>query len=284
VTTAPPVFAGFATSPDLQHPLVERDSAYDDGALVEWGSITKSVTAMAVAAAIDHGLLNDDTVVRDVVHRFPRADYTVTELVDHRSGLLRLPMRMALGRRADPYAPVVGAPLPARWTRPLGDRGRLLYSNTGYAVLGSVLDEVTGGWWGWATEHVLAPAGVRSAVLVPTGRPLAVERWDARRTPWSLGAGPFAAAGGIWSTFEDLARFGRWATRDAETPPGWTRHGGADVVDGGTRDANALMIRAVDDDAFCVVHSYGAGRASAAAATQARAVDLIRSVRRRPAV
>jgi CubicO group peptidase (beta-lactamase class C family) len=184
-----------------------------------------------------------------------------------------MPWQMLLRPTADPYRRVQGKLLPEQWTRPLGTRGDVLYSNTGYAVLGEVLDTVTGDWWAWMRAHVFGLREAPSLTLHPDDDDRVLHRGPRgdRRAAWSLGEGPFAAAGGVWSTFDDLVAFAQWSTRAADRPAAWERRGGADCINGATRDAHTSIVRALADGRVAVVHSLGIGPA-----TDALAVDLLR--------
>ncbi|MFZ7088977.1 serine hydrolase domain-containing protein [Curtobacterium sp. RRHDQ10] len=251
-----------------------RGTDHSPHALREWGSVTKSLTAAAVEEAARQGILDPDAEVRSIVSRLPTARYSCRELIEHRSGLLRVPWQMLLSPAADPYRRVKGAPLPAKWTRPVGTRGEHLYSNTGYAVLGEVLDTVTGDWLGWTKAHVFGGQEFPSLTLDPADglRALHRGRDGDLREPWSVGQGPFAAAGGAWSTFEDLVAFARWSVRGPDRPAAWERRGGADFINGETRDAHTSIVRAVSDGRVAVVHSLGIGTR-----TDMLAVDLLRA-------
>lgn len=259
---------------------VERDASgnFDHRLLREWGSVTKSLTAAAVTEAARRGSFSLDDEVAALVPRLPRAKYAIGELIEHRSGLLRVPWQMMLRPSRDPYRSVANRALPERWSVPLGDRGAYLYSNTGYAALGEVLDATTGGWWDWTRQNVFGADLARSPTLAPDQELMAVHSGTngAPRRPWTLSNGPFAAAGGVWSTFDDLVAFARWSTRGADTPPGWSRRDGADFINGATRDAHVSIVRSLDDGCVAVVHSLGLGFA-----TDSMAVDLLRTARRR---
>ncbi|KQO61246.1 serine hydrolase [Curtobacterium sp. Leaf261] len=219
------------------------------------------------------GLLDLDTEVRSVVPRLSSARYTARDLLEHHSGLLRVPWQMLVRPARDPYRRVRDRPLPERWTRPIGDRGAFVYSNTGYAVLGEVLDTVTGSWWSSVRDTVPGAGRSTSLTLEPgrAGRALLVGRSGVALEPWSLAEGPFASAGGAWSTFDDLTGFAQAATREEGCPPGWARDRGADLIIGATRDARAIIVRRIDDGRVAVVHSLGLGPA-----TDAMAVELLR--------
>lgn len=244
-------------------PLRDFPAPYRPDGLVEWGSVTKAVTAAAVGAAVAEGLVQLDDDVSRVVPRLTAARFSVGEVLEHRAGLLRMahPLRATVQR--DPYADVVGRRLDPDVVAPVLRRGEVLYSNLGYAVLGEVLDTVTGDWWAWSTSRVLDPAGVSTATL----RPLPSERVLPRRrdgtvaAPWTIGAGAYAAAGGVWSTFADLTRFLAASVREPTTPRGWQRGRGADLVNGATRHSRACALRPHGSTDVVVAHGLRTGAA-----------------------
>ncbi|QCR44667.1 hypothetical protein C1N91_15150 [Curtobacterium sp. SGAir0471] len=244
-------------------PEMVRDHVppYSPDHLVEWGSITKAVTATAVRTAIAKGVISEHDEVLRVVPRLTEARFSVLELLEHRSGLPRMarPVRTLFQR--DPYAELVERRLDPKTVVPLLRQGDRLYSNLGYAVLGEVLDEAVGSWWAWAVEHVLRPAGVTTATLEPRPAARVLPRDRSGRTldPWPVGAGPYAAAGGVWSTFDDLCRFLGSAACESATPPGWQSVPGADVINGATRHSRACAIRRSGATRVLVTHGLRLG-------------------------
>lgn len=258
------------------HLTMLRDfvAPYAPDRLVEWGSITKAVTAACVRAAVAQGLLRERDEVAHIVPRLTGAQFSIGEVLEHRSGLPRMarPIRAMFER--DPYADVDDGRLDPATVTPLLRRGDFLYSNLGYAVLGEVLDEVTGDWWEWARAQVLEPAGVGSAALRPHPSECVLPRDSAGRAlaPWSIGAGAYAAAGGVWSTFRDLCSFLSTAVRDPATPSGWHRAPGADVINGATRHSRACAIRVHGSHQVLVTHGLRIG-----SRLERRTVELART-------
>ncbi|MDQ3951106.1 MAG: beta-lactamase family protein, partial [Gemmatimonadota bacterium] len=87
------------------------------------------------------------------------------------------------------------------------------YSNTGYTIVGSVIERVTGKPLGaLLDERIFQPLGMRRTVFEPT----TLDRRANGYMSWALGdpelalpegRGWIGAAGGIWSTAADLARW-----------------------------------------------------------------------------
>jgi serine-type D-Ala-D-Ala carboxypeptidase len=123
-------------------------------AVFDLASLTKPLTAIAIARAVADGRLSFDTTVGEVlseVAELPAADRTIAELLAHRGGL---PAWGALYRR-DPWAEKIPASLApdedlslaaivARAASNVGPRGPEIYSDIGYVLLGAIADRVDG--------------------------------------------------------------------------------------------------------------------------------------------
>jgi CubicO group peptidase (beta-lactamase class C family) len=199
-------------------------------------------------------------VERPVVHYLPDvpdAEMTVADLVHHTSGLPRLPVTMRDSLFGDPYREAVGVPLDQAVAVPATPRGRFVYSNLGYALLGAVLDEVHGDWFAAVRQHVLEPAGISSAALRPAPAERVVPKLFGRPIgPWALGESSFAAAGGVWSTFDDLCRYADWALESGAGPVrtvSWQLGGASTWINGEVRAAGAVIANAAGVTA--VVHT-----------------------------
>lgn len=248
---------------------------YAAASMLEWGSITKGLVGTTACLTLG--------VERPVVHYLPGvpdAEMTVADLIHHTSGLPRLPATMRDRLFADPYREAVGVPLDLAAAVPVTSRGQFVYSNLGYALLGAVLDEVHGDWFAAVRQHVFEPAGISSAVLVPAPAERVVPKFLGRAiTPWALGESSFAAAGGVWSTFDDLCRYADWALEagaGGARTVSWQRRGASTWINGEVRAAGAVIANAAG--ATAVVHAL----AKAPHAADRIATELIKhEVRRR---
>jgi CubicO group peptidase (beta-lactamase class C family) len=200
---------------------------------------------VATAASIALPL---DREVHQLAPRFPGADFTVRDLIEHTSGLPRLHVGMGLVPFRDPYLPTIGAPLDPNRVVRSGDRGRFAYSNLGYALLGALLDDVDGDWFQTVRTHVLEPAGITTATTAPRETARVVPRRLGRPIkPWTMIGSPYAAAGGVWSTFEDLCRYADWALEDLDDPArtvAWRRRQETIWINGQVRAAGAAIVSA----------------------------------------
>lgn len=181
----------------------------------EIGSVTKIFTAVCVMQLAQAGKLSVDDALAAYVPSFPNAAaITLRELLVHRSGVADdLP---AAARAGLVYAPVTlqrllafAATLPPDFA-PNADWN---YSNTGYALLGAVVERVSGEPLApYEREHIFAPAGMIHTWMgsAPPGALAPGEslQADAAAVPvrvwnpsWLFGAGD------VVSTAGDLARF-----------------------------------------------------------------------------
>lgn len=217
---------------------------YSTGSLVEWGSITKGLVGTTACLTLDV-----DRPVADFLPQVPDARITIADLVHHTSGLPRLPSGMGDNPFGDPYRATVGQALDHTAMVPVTPRGEYVYSKLGYALLGEVLDHVHGDWFEAVREHVLEPAGIRTATTDPDPDQRVLARVIFGKTirPWALSGSPYAAAGGVWSTFEDLCRYAEWVLADdapAARRVSWQREGAITWINGEVRAAGAVIANA----------------------------------------
>lgn len=202
------------------------DAREDDGPPMttttpqEIGSVTKSLTGLLFADAVQRGEVAPTTTLGEVhVHLDLAPDVaaiTLEELATHHSGLPSLGNATMLrgvvanvvksnpyeGHTPESLLDEAGSAVLAR------EPGQYRYSNLGMALLGWALAERAGvPYPDLLRVRVLEPLGMRSTAVspepLPAGRAhettasgLSVEPW------WSLGSGP--AGAGAWSTAEDL--------------------------------------------------------------------------------
>ncbi|MBL8335971.1 MAG: serine hydrolase [Rhodoferax sp.] len=200
--------------------------------LYEIGSISKVFTGLLLAQAVERGELSlSDTLGQRLQGKVAFASaavagITLEQLVTHRSCLprqfggvrtgaavveqIRLADRAALWAALAAQTLARNAPCPA------------LYSNYGLAVLAELLAEHYGRPWSeLVRDRITGPLGLQDMQL-----PLAEQRarlmppFDGRRpaVAWEMQA--FAGAGGLRSSAQDLARFGRALVQGRNGPLG----------------------------------------------------------------
>lgn len=196
-------------------------------------SVTKPVTAAVVLSMVEEGLIAlDESVVRFVpefgsgpdpdadgvnpeIERY-RRQITVRQLLAHTSGL---PEDMASGRLryVDKHDVATMTDVMCRLPLRTVPGSEHLYSNAGFAVLGRLIERVTGNdVWDEARVRVLDPVGMTDTVARPDGHldhriarvtdtthtgtdiePYNSEYWRSNAIPW----------GGLFGSAPDLVRF-----------------------------------------------------------------------------
>ena len=190
------------------------------------GSCTKSMTATLTAMLIEEGKLNWDTTIAEVfpelVGKMDKQYETVTveQLLHHRGG-------------------VPGAPPPDAWKRAWEQNGtptqqrrefieavlaqppaaapgtRMIYSNQGYAIIGAMLEKITGqDYETLMTEKLFKPLHMDTAGFGPPGTTGKVDQpWGhihklLMTIPVQADNPPaIASAGRVHCSLDDLARF-----------------------------------------------------------------------------
>lgn len=191
------VEAGRETTPDTQHLVA---------------SITKTFVATSVFQLRDEGKLDLDDPLSRHIPEAPLGELPLRRLLAHVSGLqretpgeiwesLEFPSREELLPRLG-EAELVLAP---------GERWH--YSNLGYVLLGEVVARVSGVELAqYVEERLLRPLGLDRTGWEPTepvARPYFVEPYsEAVREEPVIDQRGTAGAGGLWSTVEDLSRWG----------------------------------------------------------------------------
>ncbi|WP_299054714.1 serine hydrolase domain-containing protein [uncultured Nocardioides sp.] len=188
------------------------------------GSITKTMTAVAVLALAEAGDVDLDAPASTYWPEAPYGGATLRQLLGHGGGLPAEPAGAWWERagRPDNAAALAVAENGRRGPHPPGHTFH--YSNLGYAVLGEVHARVRGTTWAEAVRtDVLDPLGMRRTTLEPAGaraHGFSVHPWTSALLPEPDSAtGSMAPAGQLWSTLDDLAR---WV--------GFLLHGQADVL------------------------------------------------------
>ena len=238
------------------------------GAPFEWASITKTLTA-AVAHELhaDRRLdLDEPIAATGGLYAAAPAWITPRSLIDHRSGLPRLPDGM--DDRSDPYRGMTRERfrgiLPTLWGGVMDPSGRPpSYSNLGYALLTDLLEQCTGRTWQHLAVTHLAALGVTGGVStrMPDGGLVRKTLFGRTREPWSIGDGPFIGAGGLWGTLDALLVYAQ-ATRErsgtlSSCPPGWASSGGYRWHTGASRDCSAFV--GFSDDVVLAAGTIGFG-------------------------
>jgi CubicO group peptidase (beta-lactamase class C family) len=185
----------------------------------EIGSISKGVTGLLYAQALERGEVTPETTLGELLPlgSAPAAAVTLATLSTHRSGLPRLPASaqpwrrtVALWRRGtNPYGESLAELLEQARTAPVG-RPKPAYSNFGFELLGHALAAAASTTYrDLVRERIADPLGLatfyapRDATeLRPTALP-GRSRSGKPREPWTGEA--IAPAGGLRATVGDMA-------------------------------------------------------------------------------
>jgi CubicO group peptidase (beta-lactamase class C family) len=192
------------------------------------GSVTKSFTALATLQLVEQGILSLDDQVSSILpdYRGPAAKVTIRQLLTHTSGipnyLNEIPeLRGTLERRELTREQMVGyfAPVPLMFT----PGTRWSYSNSGYFLLGIIIEKVSGlDYYQYLQKNIFEPFGLDSvysgddSVLVPhraRGYRFSAGLYQ-NAPPWHYLA-PFSA-GSLLSDANDLITYRRTVFHSAK--------------------------------------------------------------------
>jgi len=195
---------------------VDSPARVDDGTLFGIGSVTKQFTSAAALLLAEQGKLSVTDKVAKYYSDATRAnDVTILDLMNHVSGYPDYyPLDFVDRRMLKPIAPddlirrYAGAPLDfepgTRWS----------YSNTGYILLGRILEKASGQLLGtFLREKIFTPLGMTHTAYEPNAGD---SRVASGFTSFALtklapaareGQGWVGSAGAIYSTAADIARW-----------------------------------------------------------------------------
>lgn len=198
-------------------------AAFTPGTRYHVGSLTKAVLATGVLALATEGRIDLDAPASRYLPRLfsgqPPAgfsDITIRHLLDHTAGLDDAQLWQMFSQRADPDAPLIAAfPDPQRQLRVRARPGsRFSYSNTGYTLLGMIIESVAGARYeSYLDEQLLRPLGMRDSTFAFTtqqgGNADATLAWGHVDDGSRYAASPIylRPAGQFTTTAADLARF-----------------------------------------------------------------------------
>ncbi|SHJ67569.1 CubicO group peptidase, beta-lactamase class C family [Nocardiopsis flavescens] len=209
---------------DTGHPVTAR-SAF------QIGSITKLWTAAVVMGLVEEGLLTVDTPVAEVLPEAVPSDgattagVTVRHLLTHTSGI-EGDLFTDTGRGDDAVEKYTALLAGAARIHPLG--ATFSYCNSGFVLLGRIIERLTGRVWDEAMrERLFVPLGLERTGTLPeeallndpavghvTGlpEPVRAPRWGLPRS--------VAPAGGVTADMGDLLRFAAAHLRGGTTADG----------------------------------------------------------------
>lgn len=230
---------------------------------VEIGSLTKVLTGTALIRMAEAGLVGTSDPLERWLKTAPGTGVTLRHLVDHTSGLPRLPPGLS---RRDPYRFFDDDTLRALLDRldqiVVAQPGETQeYSNLGYAILGAALSAAAKlPFEAVIREHVLAPLGIHEVTAHPPAeRQLhATGFLGRRRAAWTMD-GAILPAGGMWATPRAAAGLltGLLVDQKLGAPaPTWQTTGKLTWHNGATRNAS-VFAGALPGGRWILVHRLG---------------------------
>jgi len=192
-------------------------------------SHSKSFTAAGIMKLREQGKLRlDDPAGRFVGDLHPKvARATIAQLLSHTAGLIRDGADAGFYDDSRPWP--TAAEMMAELTKPpvIEPNTRFKYSNYGYALLGAVIETITGEpYRAWIKREIIDAAGLRETLpdmplskRTPFARGHTPELLLSQRLviPGDYEAGAAAPAGGFISTAADLARWFAQLAPEAKT-------------------------------------------------------------------
>ena len=191
----------------------------------ELGSITKTMTGLLLADAVQRGEMRLDAPVSDYLPELvgtPAGAATLDQLATHHSGLPGLPSHppassvLAVWGNANPYAMSVETLLQLTRDTPLGPPGHFAYSNLGMSLLGHAEARAAGAadWPALARQRLLVPLGMTNTTFVTaadqipagTATPHMDNGW---RAPHWYGTAFTPAGTSTYTTAEDMMKYAR---------------------------------------------------------------------------
>lgn len=175
------------------------------------GSLTKTFTAVLVLRLRDEGLLDLNDPLDKYLPGTGVGEATIAQLLSHSAGLAAESPAPWWERTPGSLRPELADVLGERpVVHPAGRRHH--YSNTGYTLLGSLIEAVRGKPWEEVLRcELLEPLGMRRTSCDPQqphASGWAVHPWaDALMSEPAQDLGLMAPAGQLWSTAADLCRF-----------------------------------------------------------------------------
>lgn len=177
--------------------------------LYQIASLSKTFTAIAIMQLAEKQLLSIDEPISTYFPDYPNGDkITVGHLLSHSSGIpdyLDPEFKFDYSKEWKPED-MVNVTRDAKLQFTPGESFQ--YSNTGYVMLGMIIEEVSGqSYANYIEEHIFEPSGMENSMFsLREGIPAAIGHVKGKQGPTMNNTAAFAA-GDILSTVEDLALF-----------------------------------------------------------------------------
>lgn len=141
----------------------------NDSTIFELASLSKQFTALAIVQLIEKGHLRYDSKVVEILRSFPYQSITVEHLLRHQSGLPEYQRifykRKNWNRRnAATNKDLLNVLSELRMELEFEPGSKYKYSNTGYAFLGSIIEQISGqSYEKYIQENIFVPAGMANS-------------------------------------------------------------------------------------------------------------------------
>lgn len=183
------------------------------------GSITKTVTTVALLRLRDEGLCDLDDPLERHLPGTPFGDRTLGQLLAHDAGLRAESPGLWWERTPGLTWPELASRFDRDSDLLHGAGRRFHYSNLGFGAVGEVVARLRGrSWADVVRDEVLLPLGMRRTTTRPDGRAAcgwAVHPWaDVLQPEPEHDAVAMAPAGQLWATLTDLGRFAAFLLGD----------------------------------------------------------------------
>lgn len=177
----------------------------------EIGSISKPLTALAALGLVQGGRwqLQQPVAALTALSQLKKHQYSLADLLTHRSGLSRLPANMPLYNAVNPYAGYTEAALLDAAASADLDPNGFSYSNFGYGLLGVLIaHQLQQPYTAVMRQHVFTPLNMTTAAVQCSGSQLADLATgyainDVAVAHWQFDS--MAGAGAVVASVEDMA-------------------------------------------------------------------------------
>ena len=195
---------------------VENEVPVTTASIFRIGSITKQFTSSAIMQLVEKGRISLDDTLAALLPNIPTTwrKVTLRQLLNHTSGI---PSYTDIGRRwREDMSPdsIVGLVTGDTLNFVAGSKWH--YNNTGYVLLGMILDKTTGQLYPrYLNEHFFKPMGLNSTMYCDTGPIIKRRALGYRLSDKQLNNAEFLSmtlpysAGALCSTVGDLVKWTR---------------------------------------------------------------------------
>ena len=180
----------------------------------EIGSVSKQITAAAIMLLVEEGKINTDEKISKYLPNTPEAwkNVTVKNLLTHTSGIKSYTglsgFELTRRLKRDEFVKAIGA-----YALEFEPGERYIYSNTGYNLLGFIIESVSGKtYWDFLQTRIFTPLGMnhtanRDPQFIVPNRADGYEWENGRLVGRDYDLTDVFSAGAIVSTVTDLAKW-----------------------------------------------------------------------------